>query len=102
MRASTIVDLKRLTEMIRATDMNTIHSHLLNCLPSLPNMPDLLQFENQLKASLHSLDLSSVRGWHVVQLLNKCLPEQLSIYSNSQDNVLVSFYSSALKLWIGN
>ncbi|KAK7283244.1 hypothetical protein RIF29_12640 [Crotalaria pallida] len=82
MKAPTVVDfnsLRHLPKMIGKADLNKIRLELLNCLPSLPNMPDLLNFKNELHASLYSLDFSSLSGWNVVELLTNCLPEQLSI-----------------------
>ncbi|CAL0327109.1 unnamed protein product [Lupinus luteus] len=90
MKAPTVVDfnsLQHLPKMIGNADLNTIRLQLLNCLPSLPNIPDLLNFKNQLSTSLYSLDFSSLSGWNVVELLTNCLPEQLSINVVKDDMV---------------
>ncbi|XP_061372001.1 heptahelical transmembrane protein 4-like [Gastrolobium bilobum] len=81
-KAPMVVDfnsLQHLPEMIGKTDFNKIRLELLNCLPSMANMPHLLKFKNELNASLHSLDFSSLSSWNVVELLSNCLSKQFSI-----------------------
>ncbi|KAI4316605.1 hypothetical protein L6164_024571 [Bauhinia variegata] len=90
-RAPMVVDfnsLQHLPKMIRSADLHKIHSELLNCMPSLPNMPDLLKFKNELRTSVTSLDFSSMSGWKVMELLSKCLPEQFSHANKSENHVL--------------
>jgi len=74
--------VQHLSELIGKADLNSIRLELLKCLPSLPNMHEILKL-NDLSTSLHSLDLSSLSGWTVVELLTNCLPEQFSLVSSS-------------------
>lgn len=86
MKAPRVSDFNSLLpEMIRTADLQKLRSELINCLPSLPNMPDLLQLKNDLGTSLNSLDFSSLSGWRVAQLLTNCLPEHISSASKSRD-----------------
>ncbi|TKY74965.1 Heptahelical transmembrane protein ADIPOR3 [Spatholobus suberectus] len=93
-RAPMVVDfnsVQHLSEMIGKADLNKIRLELLKCLPSLPNMPDILKL-NDLSTSLYSLDFSSLSGWTIVELLTNCLPEQFSLVSSSS-----SSWSNGLK-----
>ncbi|KAJ7966514.1 Heptahelical transmembrane protein [Quillaja saponaria] len=80
--APRVIDLSSLQyfpDMIRRADLQKIRSEILNCLPSLPNMPDLLKLKIELRTSFPSMDFfSSLSGWNVVELLNNCLPDQFS------------------------
>uniref|UniRef100_A0A5B7CES1 Putative heptahelical transmembrane protein 4 isoform X1 n=1 Tax=Davidia involucrata TaxID=16924 RepID=A0A5B7CES1_DAVIN len=83
--------LQQLSDMLRRTDLQKIHAELLNCLPSLPNMADFHRLRNDLKTSFPSMDLlSTFSGWHVLELLTNCLPEQFSITNHTDDRVLGS------------
>ncbi|XP_027356938.1 heptahelical transmembrane protein 4-like [Abrus precatorius] len=91
-RAPVVVDfdsIQHLSEIIGKADLNKIHLELLKCLPSLPNMPDLVKFKNELSASLYSFDYSSFSGWTFVQLLTNCLPEQFSLVSSCSSHQLL-------------
>lgn len=88
MRAPMVVDfnsVQDLSEMIGKADLNKIRLELLKCLPSLPNMPEILKL-NDLSTSLYSLDFSSLSGWALVELLTNCLPEQFSLVSSSSSS----------------
>ncbi|XP_020213614.2 heptahelical transmembrane protein 4 isoform X1 [Cajanus cajan] len=91
MRAPMVADfnsVQHLSEMIGKADLNKIRLELLKCVPSLPNMHDLLKL-NDLTTSLHSLDFSSLSGWTFVELLTNCLPEQFSL-NGLKDVTMVS------------
>ncbi|XP_021908052.1 heptahelical transmembrane protein 4-like [Carica papaya] len=64
MKVPKVVDLQSLQhipDVLRKADLHKLHSELLTCLPSLPNIPDRFR-----------------SGWHVVDLLYNCLPERFS------------------------
>ncbi|CAK9161581.1 unnamed protein product [Ilex paraguariensis] len=77
-------------DVLRKADMHKLHAELLTCLPSLPNMPDLQTFREELKTSiLPSMDLlPSPSNWYIVELLTNCLPERFS-HSNHTDVCLL-------------
>ncbi|XP_042493769.1 heptahelical transmembrane protein 4-like [Macadamia integrifolia] len=82
MKVPKVVDLHSLQhfpDVMKKADLHKIHSELLTCLPSMPNMADLHRLRDELKSSLSSMDLlPSLSGWHIVELLNNCLPERFS------------------------
>lgn len=79
--------------VLKRADLQKIHDTLLTCLPSLPNMPDLHKIGEELKTSLPSVDLlPSVSGWHVLELLTKCLPERFSLGNHTDVSVLVMHF----------
>ncbi|XP_057974160.1 heptahelical transmembrane protein 4-like [Malania oleifera] len=79
----------QLPEILRKGDLHKIHSELLNCLPSLPNMPDFHRLRDEVKTSLPSMDLfSSLSCWHFLELLKNCLPEPLSSGNKTDGRVL--------------
>lgn len=86
-----VVDLHSLPhfpEVLKKADLHKLRAELLTCLPSLPNMPDLHSLREELKSTLHSMDLlPSLSGWHVMELLNNCLPERFS--SGNQTDICV-------------
>ena len=100
MRVPEVVDLRsfqHLPDFLRRADLHNIRSVLLNCLPSLPNMPNLNRLTDELKTSLPSMDfLSSLSGWHVLELLSNCLPERFSPTNQTSDCVLVRYCSLSL------
>ena len=82
MKVPKVVDLHslQLPEVLKAD----LHK-LQECLPSLPNMPDLHKLSGELKSTLPSIDLlPSFSRWHVMDLLYNCLPERFS-HSNQTD-----------------
>nr|KJB18049.1 hypothetical protein B456_003G031300 [Gossypium raimondii] len=79
MKVPKVVDLNSLShihDILRKADLHKLHSELVTCLPSLPNMSDLHKFRDELK--------TSISGWHVRELLYNCLPESFS--SRNQSN----------------
>ncbi|KAK9949176.1 hypothetical protein M0R45_004710 [Rubus argutus] len=79
MKVPEVVDLHNLPDVLKNADLHKLHEELLMCLPSLPNMPDLHKLREELKTSLPSMDLlPSLSGWHVMELLNNCLPQRFS------------------------
>ncbi|PPD67761.1 hypothetical protein GOBAR_DD35363 [Gossypium barbadense] len=79
MNVPKVVDLNSLShihDILRKADLHKLHSELVTCLPSLPNMSDLHKFRDELK--------TSISGWHVRELLYNCLPESFS--SRNQSN----------------
>ncbi|KAL1344959.1 hypothetical protein HN51_018756 [Arachis hypogaea] len=83
-----MVDLNsiNLHEMMGKSDLNKIRLELLDCLPKLPNMPDLLKLKHELSASLYPLDFLG-SGWNAMQVLSNCLPEQYSFNAMKGDMV---------------
>ena len=77
-----IVDsVKHLPDVIGKADLKRIHEELLKCLPSLPDIPNLHKFKNELSTSFHSLNFSSLSGWNVMEHVTKCLLEHFSLVS---------------------
>lgn len=75
MKVPKVVDLQSLQhipDVLRKADLHKLHSELLTCLPSLPNIPDRFR-----------------SGWHVVDLLYNCLPERFSSGNHTDVCVLV-------------
>ena len=93
MKVPSVMDLhslQHLPDLIKRADLQKIHALLLTCLPSLPNMPDLHRLRGELKTSLPSVDLlPSLSGWHILELLTKCLPERFSHGNHTDVSVLV-------------
>ena len=93
MKVPSVVDLhslQHLSGVVKSADLQKIHALLLNCLPSLPIMPDLHRLGEEFKTSLPSVDLlSSLSGWHILELLTKCLPERFSHGNHTDVPVLV-------------
>ncbi|MED6217613.1 Heptahelical transmembrane protein 4 [Stylosanthes scabra] len=83
-----MVDLNsiNLYEMMGKTDLNKIRLELLDCLPKLPNMPDLLKLKHELSSSVYPLDFSG-SGWNAMQVLSNCLPEQFSFNAMKGETV---------------
>ncbi|MED6124144.1 Heptahelical transmembrane protein 4 [Stylosanthes scabra] len=83
-----MVDLNsiNLYEMMGKTDLNKIRLELLDCLPTLPNMPDLLKLKHELSSSVYPLDFSG-SGWNAMQVLSNCLPEQFSFNAMKGETV---------------
>lgn len=102
MRVPEVVDLRsfqHLPDFLRRADLHNIRSVLLNCLPSLPNMPNLNRLTDELKTSLPSMDfLSSLSGWHVLELLSNCLPERFSPTNQTSECVLCAVKEGAANL----
>ncbi|XVE86978.1 hypothetical protein DITRI_Ditri18aG0079100 [Diplodiscus trichospermus] len=94
MKVPKVVDLQSLqhiSDVLRKADLHKLHSELLTCLPSLPNMSDLHKLREELKTTLPSIDLlPSLSGWHVVELLYNCLPERFSAGNHTDVCVLQS------------
>ncbi|XP_022751182.1 heptahelical transmembrane protein 4 isoform X1 [Durio zibethinus] len=94
MKVPKVVDLhslQHIPDVLRKADLHKLHSELMTCLPSLPNMPDLHKLRKELKTTLPSMDLlPSLSGWHVVELLYNCLPERFSIGNHTDVCVLQS------------
>lgn len=92
MKVPSVMDLhslQHLPDLIKRADLQKIHALLLTCLPSLPNMPDLHRLRGELKTSLPSVDLlPSLSGWHILELLTKCLPERFSHGNHTDVSVL--------------
>ncbi|KAK6939720.1 AdipoR/hemolysin-III-related [Dillenia turbinata] len=85
-RVPRVMDFQSLQHL---PDLQTIHSELLNCLPSLPNLPDFRRLGSDIKASLSSADaLASLSGWHILELLTNCLPERFSHANQTDECVL--------------
>ncbi|KAG8497427.1 hypothetical protein CXB51_008750 [Gossypium anomalum] len=49
-------DHLELHDILRKADLHKLHSELVTCFPSLPNMSDLYKFQDELK--------TSISGWH--------------------------------------
>lgn len=93
MKVPEVVDLHALPDVLKNADLHKLHEELLMCLPSLPNMPDLHKLREELKTSLPSMDLlPSLSGWHVMELLNNCLPQRFSHGNHTDVCVLVMLY----------
>ncbi|KAL3346329.1 hypothetical protein AABB24_024992 [Solanum stoloniferum] len=78
-KVPTVVDLhslQNLPDVLRKADLHKLQAELLTCLPSLPHMPDLHKLRDGL--------LRSPSNWHIIDLLNNCLPERFS-HSNHTD-----------------
>ncbi|KAK4712077.1 hypothetical protein R3W88_006590 [Solanum pinnatisectum] len=78
-KVPTVVDLhslQNLPNVLRKADLHKLQAELLTCLPSLPHMPDLHKLRDGL--------LRSPSNWHIIDLLNNCLPERFS-HSNHTD-----------------
>ncbi|PHU27330.1 Heptahelical transmembrane protein ADIPOR3 [Capsicum chinense] len=60
----------------KVADLHKLQAELMTCLPSLPHMPDLHRLRDGL--------LPSPSNWHILDLLNNCLPERFS-HSNHTD-----------------
>ncbi|XP_052197832.1 heptahelical transmembrane protein 4-like [Diospyros lotus] len=94
MKVPKVVDLNSLqylAEILKKADLHKLHSELLACLPSLPNIPDLQRLREELTNSLPSMDLlSSPSTWHIFELLTNCLPERLFHINHTDDFVLRS------------
>ncbi|XP_021714484.1 heptahelical transmembrane protein 4-like [Chenopodium quinoa] len=89
-----VVDLhsiQHLPDVIRRADLHKMHADILTCLPSLPDMSDLHKLPEELKTSLPSMDmLQSLSGWHIIELLSKCLPERVLSGNHTDVKVLHS------------
>ncbi|KAM3286095.1 heptahelical transmembrane protein 4 isoform X1 [Capsicum chacoense] len=68
--------LQNLPDVLRKADLHKLQAELMTCLPSLPHMPDLHRLRDGL--------LPSPSNWHILNLLNNCLPERFS-HSNHTD-----------------
>lgn len=94
MKVPKVVDLHslpHLPDVLKKADLHKLHTELLTCLPSLPNMPDLHRLREELKTTLPSIDmLPSLSGWHVMELLNNCLPVRFSSGNHTDVCVLQS------------
>ncbi|CAJ1973476.1 unnamed protein product [Sphenostylis stenocarpa] len=80
--------VQHLSKMIGKADLNKIRLEILKCLPSLPNMHEILKL-NDLSTSLYSLDYS-LSGWTIVELLRSCLPDQFSFNGLKGDMIMGS------------
>lgn len=90
MKVPDVVDLHALPDVLKNADLHKLHEELMTCLPSLPNMPALNKLREELKTSLPSMDLlPSLSGWHVMELLNNCLPQRFSHGNHTDVCVLV-------------
>lgn len=98
MKVPKVIDLhylQHLPDVLRKADLQKLHSELMTCLPSLPNMPGLYKLREELKTTIPSMDLlPSLSGWHVVELLYNCLPQCFSSGNHTDVCVLVCFTSS--------
>lgn len=94
MKIPKVVDLHSLQnfpEVLKKADLHKIHSEIMTCLPSIPNMSNLQRMRDELKTSLPSMDmLPSLSGWHVMELLTNCLPQRFSHANHTDVCVLVS------------
>ncbi|KAF3621960.1 Heptahelical transmembrane protein ADIPOR3 [Capsicum annuum] len=68
--------LQNLPDVLRKADLHKLQAELMTCLPSLLHMPDLHTLRDGL--------LPSPSNWHILDLLNNCLPERFS-HSNHTD-----------------
>lgn len=85
--------LQQFPDVLKKADLHKLHSELMTCLPSLPNMPDLHRLREELKTTLHSMDyLPSLSGWHIRELLYNCLPERFSSGNYTDVCVLVMLF----------
>lgn len=70
----------QLSDVLKA-DLQRLHE----CLPSLPNMPDLHRLREELKTTLPSMNLlTSLSGWNLMKRLYNCLPQRFS-HGNKTD-----------------
>ncbi|GMH13643.1 hypothetical protein Nepgr_015484 [Nepenthes gracilis] len=94
MEVPKVVDLhslQNLADILKKADLQSIHSLISKCLPSLSNMKD------ELKASLPSMNsLSSLSGRHIFELLTNCLHRRFSNTSGVDD------YFARIKDDLGN
>ncbi|KAK9112037.1 hypothetical protein Scep_019556 [Stephania cephalantha] len=84
MKIPKVVDLHSLQhfpDILKRADLHKLQYELLTCLPSMPNMPDLHRLHEDFKTSLPSC-------WHVLELLNNCLPERFSSGNHTDACVL--------------
>ncbi|XP_037493449.1 heptahelical transmembrane protein 4 isoform X2 [Jatropha curcas] len=83
--ASEVPDVaEHLPDMLRKTDFHKIHLDLMKCLPSLPNMPDLQKFKEDLRLSLLRMEFLSSLSGNFVERLTNCLPERFTrMYNDS-------------------
>ncbi|KAG9151052.1 hypothetical protein Leryth_002630 [Lithospermum erythrorhizon] len=97
-------------EIPRAVDHSALQNFqdasrkaLLTCLPSLPHMPNLHRFPEDLKNSTPSLDLfRSLSSMHDVELLTNCLPDSFTHSNHSEVSDLVILHQfSDLQCHIG-
>lgn len=96
MKVPKVVDLHclQLPDVLKKADLHKLRAEFMTCLPSLPNMPDLQRLREELKTTLPSMDLlPSLSGWHVMELLNNCLPERFSSGNYTDVCVLVMLFS---------
>ncbi|EPS69882.1 hypothetical protein M569_04878, partial [Genlisea aurea] len=82
MKIPNVVDLPSLPHVLRKADFQKLHTDLITCLPSLP---DMQRVRDELKTSFPSLS-----NWHVVELLSNCLPQSLSCANHTDTCVLSS------------
>lgn len=98
MKVPKVVDLntlQSLSDVLRKTDLHKLQEEILTCFPSLPHIPDLQRFRDELKTSMPSMDfLSSPSSWHIVELLSNCLPERFSSGNHTEACVLVLILTS--------
>ncbi|KAH1082477.1 hypothetical protein J1N35_022238 [Gossypium stocksii] len=81
MKVPKVVDfhsLQHIPDVLRKADLHKLHSELMTCLPSLPNMPGLHKLREELQL---------LSGWHVRELLYNCLPERF--FSGNHTDVCV-------------
>lgn len=93
-----ISPLQHLPKMLRKADFHMIHLDLLNCIPSLPNMPGLQKLKVDLKASLLSIEFLSSLSGNIMELLTNCLPEQFTRMYSADDNVLQGVKNDATNM----
>ncbi|KAE8707680.1 Heptahelical transmembrane protein ADIPOR3 [Hibiscus syriacus] len=73
MKIPKVVDIH---DILRRADLQKLHSQLITCLPSLPNISNLHNLSDELKTTLPSLS-------NVGQLLYNCLPDRFSTTNQS-------------------
>lgn len=85
-----ISPLQNLHDMLQKADFHKIHLQLMNCLPSLPNIPDLQKFKTELKSSLLSMEFLSTLSGNIMERLTACLSDQITrMYHVVDDSVQV-------------
>ncbi|KAH9625144.1 hypothetical protein KSS87_022405 [Heliosperma pusillum] len=82
---------QRLAEIFSKAGLHDAHSKLMNCLPSLANMPGFTKLRDDFKASLSSINsFSSISGCHILEQLSNCLPKHLFHLNQTGDNLATS------------
>lgn len=89
--------LQPFAEMLNKAGLHDVHSKIVNCLPSLSNIPNISALSGELKASFPYINsLSSVSGWHIMEHLLNCLPERFSHLNQTDNHFLLSMKDNLL------